>query len=150
VRERERERERRKDGRKMESIAPIYAGEQSARTHTPESLRQRQRDRLSPRGRLLKSTKISASVRELDKTLKSGITLSPAPRPKPPANRSAEAMRKKPLPGGLRKENSVHRRAKREVEDARNDITPDGGSAGREGRQFTVAKVGNNGRIYLR
>ncbi|CAM1509055.1 Fc.00g027940.m01.CDS01 [Cosmosporella sp. VM-42] len=30
------------------------------------------------------------------------------------------------------------------------DITPDGGSAGREGRQFTVSNVGNNGRIYLR
>ena len=30
------------------------------------------------------------------------------------------------------------------------DIAPDGGSAGREGRQFAVANVGNNGRIYLR
>ncbi|KAK4140792.1 uncharacterized protein C8A04DRAFT_31663 [Dichotomopilus funicola] len=30
------------------------------------------------------------------------------------------------------------------------DITPDGGSAGREGRQFAVANVGNNGRIFLR
>lgn len=30
------------------------------------------------------------------------------------------------------------------------DITPDGGSGGRDGRQFTVANVGNNGRIYLR
>ncbi|KAL2157763.1 hypothetical protein VTH06DRAFT_5031 [Thermothelomyces fergusii] len=30
------------------------------------------------------------------------------------------------------------------------DITPDGGSAGREGRQFAVVNVGNNGRIYLR
>lgn len=30
------------------------------------------------------------------------------------------------------------------------DITPDGGSAGREGRHFAVANVGNNGRIYLR
>lgn len=30
------------------------------------------------------------------------------------------------------------------------DIAPDGNSAGREGRQFTVANVGNNGRIYLR
>ncbi|KAL2759817.1 hypothetical protein ACRALDRAFT_2023935 [Sodiomyces alcalophilus JCM 7366] len=30
------------------------------------------------------------------------------------------------------------------------DITPDGGSAGRDGRQFTVSNVGNNGRIYLR
>lgn len=30
------------------------------------------------------------------------------------------------------------------------DIAPDGHSAGREGRQFAVANVGNNGRIYLR
>lgn len=30
------------------------------------------------------------------------------------------------------------------------DIAPDGASAGREGRQFAVANVGNNGRIYLR
>ena len=30
------------------------------------------------------------------------------------------------------------------------DAAPDGTSGGREGRQFTVANVGNNGRIYLR
>ncbi|KAK1986354.1 RasGEF domain-containing protein [Colletotrichum cereale] len=30
------------------------------------------------------------------------------------------------------------------------EIAPDGSSAGRDGRQFTVANVGNNGRIYLR
>ncbi|KAG5929842.1 hypothetical protein E4U42_004362 [Claviceps africana] len=30
------------------------------------------------------------------------------------------------------------------------EIAPDGTSAGREGRQFTVSNVGNNGRIYLR
>ncbi|KAK3941718.1 guanine nucleotide exchange factor LTE1 [Diplogelasinospora grovesii] len=35
-------------------------------------------------------------------------------------------------------------------EEAKWEIAPDGGSAGREGRQFTVANVGNNGRIYLR
>lgn len=35
-------------------------------------------------------------------------------------------------------------------EDAHLDIAPDGGSAGREGRQFAVWNVGNNGRIYLR
>ncbi|CAJ2511399.1 Uu.00g070240.m01.CDS01 [Anthostomella pinea] len=37
--------------------------------------------------------------------------------------------------------------------DARSDkwnITPDGGSAGRGGRHFTVANVGNNGQIFLR
>ncbi|KHO01823.1 Ras guanine nucleotide exchange factor [Metarhizium album ARSEF 1941] len=37
-----------------------------------------------------------------------------------------------------------------ETEADRWDIAPDGGSAGREGRQFTVSNVGNNGRIYLR
>nr|AEQ61515.2 LteA [Epichloe gansuensis] len=30
------------------------------------------------------------------------------------------------------------------------EVVPDGSSAGRKGRQFTVANVGNNGRIYLR
>ena len=35
-------------------------------------------------------------------------------------------------------------------DDSKQDITPDGGSAGREGRQFAVWNVGNNGRIYLR
>lgn len=41
-------------------------------------------------------------------------------------------------------------RARAASETERWDITPDGGSAGREGRQFTVSNVGNNGRIYLR
>lgn len=41
-------------------------------------------------------------------------------------------------------------RTRTNSETERWDITPDGGSAGREGRQFTVANVGNNGRIYLR
>ncbi|PNY26100.1 Guanine nucleotide exchange factor LTE1 [Tolypocladium capitatum] len=39
---------------------------------------------------------------------------------------------------------------KRETETDKSDVAPDGSSAGREGRQFTVANVGNNGRIYLR
>lgn len=30
------------------------------------------------------------------------------------------------------------------------DIAPEALSGGREGQQFTVANVGNNGRIYLR
>ncbi|POR31742.1 Guanine nucleotide exchange factor LTE1 [Tolypocladium paradoxum] len=41
-------------------------------------------------------------------------------------------------------------RVKRETEADKWDVAPDGSSAGREGRQFTVANVGNNGRIYLR
>jgi len=47
-------------------------------------------------------------------------------------------------------ENKLDARGKKEGLAEKWDITPDGGSAGREGRQFTVANVGNNGRIYLR
>ena len=133
----------------VEAAAPI-AGSQAARTFTPESLRQRQRDRLSPRGRFTKTGRISTSVRDIDASPTTGVTLSPAPRSKATGTRSPELIRKKQLQDGLRKENSVNRRARREAEDVRNEIAPDGASAGREGRQFTVAKVGINGRIYLR
>ncbi|KAF8863965.1 hypothetical protein BDZ45DRAFT_73247 [Acephala macrosclerotiorum] len=133
----------------MEETAPPMATP-SARTHTPESLRQRQRDRLSPRGRFAKTSRISESVREIDGSRKNGITLAPAPKSKAIGNRSPDVMKKKQMQDGLRRENSVSRRAKREAEDLKYDVTPDGGSAGREGRQFTVAKVGNNGKIYLR
>ncbi|PSR85594.1 hypothetical protein BD289DRAFT_482608 [Coniella lustricola] len=44
----------------------------------------------------------------------------------------------------------ARRRPTISVETERSDITPDGGSGGREGRRFAVSNVGNNGRIYLR
>ena len=47
-------------------------------------------------------------------------------------------------------EDKLIARSKRDAEAERWEVAPDGGSAGREGRQFTVANVGNNGRIYLR
>jgi hypothetical protein len=133
----------------MDASAPVQTS-QSTTTWTPESLRQRQRDRLSPRGRFGKSSRISTSVREIEESPKAGITLSPAPPRKAIGTRSPELIKKRQMQEGLRKENSLNRRAKREAEEVKYDITPDGGSAGREGRQFTVAKVGNNGRIYLR
>jgi hypothetical protein len=104
---------------------------------------------MSPRGRFAKTTRISMTVKEIDGAPKNGITLAPTPRSQTIGNRSPELAKKKQLEG-LRKENSINRRARREAEDLKFDITPDGGSAGREGRQFTVAKVGNNGKIYLR
>ncbi|KAK4223185.1 guanine nucleotide exchange factor LTE1 [Podospora fimiseda] len=68
---------------------------------------------------------------------------------------SAAAQSKPLLPVTERKsrdEVMAVRRAKKGSHDDADkwDITPDGGSAGREGRQFAVANVGNNGRIYLR
>ena len=134
----------------MEAEAAPVMASQSARTRTPDSLRQRQRDRMSPRGRFAKTTRIATTVKEIDGVTKHGITLAPAPRSKTIGNRSPELAKKKQMQEGLRKENSIHRRARREADDLKFEITPDGSSAGREGRQFTVAKVGNNGKIYLR
>lgn len=39
---------------------------------------------------------------------------------------------------------------RRDVEKDRWDVAPDGASAGREGRQFSVVNVGNNGKLFLR
>jgi len=67
---------------------------------------------------------------------------------------SASSQTKPLLPVTERRsheENLAGRRAKKpSQDDDRWEIAPDGGSAGREGRQFAVANVGNNGRIYLR
>ncbi len=46
--------------------------------------------------------------------------------------------------------NSTEVLRQRSVQTSLGNITPDGGSGGREGRQFTVGNVGNNGMIYLR
>jgi len=72
---------------------------------------------------------------------------------KPKARISPKAAPKSLLPATERRsqeENKLDRRARKESDVDKGDITPDGGSAGRDGRQFAVANVGNNGRIYLR
>ncbi len=134
----------------MEGEAPVQASQSTTWTHTPESLRQRQRDRLSPRGRFTNPDRIPEDGGGSDATPTTARKLSPAPLKKKTVNRSLEAIKKRKLQDGLRKENSINRRAKREAEEVKYDIAPDGSSAAREGRQFTVAKVGNNGKIYLR
>ncbi len=67
---------------------------------------------------------------------------------------SPHSLPKSLLPVTERKsqeENKLDRLAKKDGADGEKlDIAPDGSSAGREGRQFTVANVGNNGRIYLK
>ncbi|KAH8820003.1 hypothetical protein F5884DRAFT_658671 [Xylogone sp. PMI_703] len=121
---------------------------------TPESLRNRQRDRLSPRGRFTNTVGLAApSGGDQDTFTGHGDKLSSPSRTKTAGSRSPELMRKKlPRQEGLRKKSGGSHRVKRDTENAKFDITPDGGSggSGREGRQFTVANVGNNGRIYLR
>ena len=60
-------------------------------------------------------------------------------------------------PGAVGRQNSLRRvknstdmLRQRSTKATARDVVPDGLSGGREGRQFTVANVGNNGMIYLR
>ncbi|ESZ97328.1 hypothetical protein SBOR_2291 [Sclerotinia borealis F-4128] len=116
---------------------------------SPESLRQRQRDRLSPRGRFATPNTIPTTITEIERHHNNIVPSLSAPKSRVTGKRSPNQL-KKPMQESSRNENNVYRLAKREVEDGKGGITPDGGSAGREGRQFTVAKVGNGGKIYLR
>lgn len=54
------------------------------------------------------------------------------------------------VPAVERKPGDAAANTRRDGEGESGNIVPDGGSASREGRQFTVANVGNNGRIFLR
>lgn len=74
---------------------------------------------------------------------------------RPKKRTSPTSIPKSLLPATERKsqeENKLDRLSKKDAQDSGDkwEIAPDGTSAGREGRQFTVANVGNNGRIYLR
>ena len=139
----------------MEVAPSPLAASAMAVARSPESLRRRQRDRLSPRRGFANSSRPVAAAAAVATTQEMGgspetkVALAPAPRSKGVVHRLDSARKKKPLQDGLRKENSLKRRAKRE-EEAKYDVHADGGPVGREGRHFTVSNVGNNGRIYLR
>jgi hypothetical protein len=55
-----------------------------------------------------------------------------------------------PLTERRSQEEKMLHKAKKEAEAENWEVAPDGGSAGRGGRHFTVANVGNNGRIFLK
>jgi hypothetical protein len=134
----------------MEVEAPTPASRQAV-TQTPDGIRQRQLDRLSPRGRVAKDNRIDASLRDIPDVSDGPIRPSPA--------LAAARVTTRASPGtsntrwnqdGIRQERHAASRPVGAGTEVKVDITPDGGSAGREGRQFAVANVGNNGRIYLR
>lgn len=63
----------------------------------------------------------------------------------------SERVGKKERQNSLRHvKNSTEVLRQRSAQAGGGTITPDGSSGGREGRQFTVGNVGNNGIIYLR
>lgn len=133
-------------------IMEVEAQTQASRppvVRSPESLRQRQRDRLSPKGRFATLNTISTTIKEVERQPNNNVLLLSAPKPRVTGKRSP-VQQKKLMQESSHNGNDAYRRVKKEVEDEKGSITPDGGSAGREGRQFTVAKVGNGGKIYLR
>lgn len=74
-----------------------------------------------------------------------------------PPKPSTKVMRKASTTGRpivpLTEQKSLDRTLSREKRDGESDgwdLAPDGTSAGRQGRQFTVANVGNNGKLFLR
>ncbi|KAI0484355.1 ras GEF [Xylariaceae sp. FL0804] len=71
---------------------------------------------------------------------------------KSPKARAAPVVTSRPLvpPSEKRSGRQDGDFAKKLAVDEKSSITPDGGSAGREGRQFTVGHVGSNGQIFLR
>jgi hypothetical protein len=138
----------------MDVTGPLRAVSPMPSISTPtaaDSLRQRQRDRLIPRG--VPPRKI-LTTREAKEVPSSAVRLAPAPAPKTRGSKRASPVhiseRRKIDESFLDDAPIPQTRAKGSKGEIRVDITPDGGSAGREGRQFTVANVGNNGKIYLR
>ena len=81
---------------------------------------------------------------------KTGVTVSLVASRRTVGTRSPELVRRRQGQEGSHEANPVIRKAKKSLDEEKYDLTPEGSSAGREGRHFTVANVGNNGRIYLR
>ena len=124
-------------------LSPQHAHGHPERTQTPAA----------------RAKRIPRPGRDGDRTATTTATATPAPLTGwgmgRTLTRAASSAHQRPLlPVSERKsqeENGPTRRAKKgSHEDEKWDLTPDGGSGGREGRQFAVANVGNNGRIYLR
>ena len=65
---------------------------------------------------------------------------------------SPKAVPRSLLPATERRSQEENKlgRARKQSDADKWDVTPDGGSGSRDPRHFTVANVGNNGRIYLR
>jgi hypothetical protein len=111
-----------------------------------QDLRQRQRDHLAPRKLASRENLLPKATREYGGAtpLRLAPVLQTESRTASPERVSAQ--RQNDSANAL----YSHPRTQKSFPEIRSTITPDGGSAGREGRQFTVGKVGNNGRIYLR
>jgi hypothetical protein len=116
---------------------------------TMEGLRQRQLDRRAPRSGPAKTT---TTTREAGENGKAGVRVGAPPRtkvmPMATGNMAGEGA------SGIKQSNETSGPGDREMPTmhsrAKAASGEGEGTAAKEGRQFTVGKVGNNGRIYLR
>lgn len=118
---------------------------------TMEGLRQRQLDRRAPRSGPAKTT-TTTTTREAGENGKAGVRVGAPPRtkvmPMATGNMAGEGA------SGIKQSNETSGPGDREMPTmhsrAKAASGEGEGTAAKEGRQFTVGKVGNNGRIYLR
>lgn len=122
---------------------------EASRSNNAQSpdLRLRQRDRMSPRrpyaqGLASASTSADPSTGKRTAAQSSGL--------KTQRDRTREYLKKRQAQEDINKRGNEESQLDGEAANAKFTIAPDGSSGGREGRQFTVAKVGNNGKIFLR
>lgn len=128
-------------------VSPVEVLHQISNPHTPD-LRQRQRDRMSPRRPFARGLQ-SSNTKKDQVNARHGMTAGAASKVQ--GNRALEYRKKQQAQLESQGGDDVEKQHNRDGSDTgKFSITPDGGSAGREGRQFTVAKVGNNGKIFLR
>lgn len=135
-----------------EALAPFPIAQSAPGTMMAEGLRQRQLDRLALRGSPTKALRVATSAEEVK-----NVTSFPAQ----PFARSDVTMLGK---GDMTEESSRIKRFNEDAFETPNSPIRSNGSFGEVkrdgsaenanavigGKQFTISKVGNNGRIYLR
>ncbi|KAK8087117.1 hypothetical protein PG994_002091 [Apiospora phragmitis] len=126
------------------SLSPLVTRETSVKSQRPPRRNLSRRAERNPKTGILRDVRDRRSPpRPMDRVVEKGTKavarLSPVNKSKPI------------LPAAEQRSGGDEARpmTKREADLGKWDIAPDGGSAGREGRQFTVANVGNNGKIFL-
>lgn len=150
------------------SPAPLRTKSSSYRNARPAPKRPQQSSQRGDVSRLPASarpaTRVASHAKRPSTASRSAVRNSPIKEPAPVPTKPQPFQRTRapvpartsrtipllPLSGRKPGQNAPLARARTNSELERWDITPDGGSAGREGRRFAVSNVGNNGRIYLR
>ncbi|RAL59941.1 hypothetical protein DID88_000567 [Monilinia fructigena] len=127
---------------------------QAQASHPPvvrssESLRQRQRDRLSPRGRFATLNNLSTTITEVERQPSNKVPSLSFPKPRV-TGRESHTNRKKLMQESSRNDNNAYRRVKREVEDGKGSVAPDGVLLVGKVDSLPLLRLEMGEKIYLR